>query len=145
MYSLIAPAERDRSHSRFSILELLIVVVALAVLAAILLPRLMDSSTRTKELDLRADLQMLRDAVDAFQADTGDYPATLADLAETDVTKVRVSGDAAVNTADWHGPYLQSVPKDPVGGGAYRYVDSTGEVSSSTSGLSLNGTEYSSW
>lgn len=145
MFSLIQPVERGRNKPGFSIAELLIVILALAVVAAILLPKMMGSNTRAKETDLRDDLKMLRNAVDAFHADTGQYPAALGDLAETDVTKVRVSGGDIVAKADWYGPYVESVPYDPVSGGAFRYVDSTGKVSCATSGPSIDGSRYSSW
>lgn len=145
MFSLIEAARRDRQRPGFSIIDLLIVVVALAVLAAILLPKLMDSSTKGKEAALRDDLRMLRNAIDAFHVDTGHYPAALADLAETDVTQVEISSGATVAKADWHGPYVEAVPNDPISGGSYSYEDATGKVLSSTSGRALNGTEYSRW
>jgi type II secretion system protein G len=145
MFSLIQPVERGRNKPGFSLVDLLLVVLALAVVAGILLPKMMGSNTRAKETDLRDDLKMLRNAIDAFHADTGQYPAALGDLAETDVTKVRVAGGEIVAKADWHGPYVESVPNDPVSGGAFRYVDSTGKVSCATSGPALNGGEYSSW
>ena len=67
----------------FTLVELLVVVVVLAVLAAIVLPKFMDSSTRSKESALKTDLKLMRNAVNLFFTDTGAYPATLADLAAT--------------------------------------------------------------
>lgn len=145
MFSLIEPSRAENRKPGISILELLIVVVALAVVAGILLPKLMGSNTQAKETDLRSDLKMLRNAIDAFHTDTGQYPATLQDLAETGVAQVRVAGGEAVVKEDWHGPYVEAVPKDAVSGGAFRYIDGTGKVFSPTSGASLDGSEYSSW
>lgn len=145
MYSLTEPGEESRSKPAFTIIELLAVVVALAVLSAVLLPKLMDSSTRSKEIELKSNLKMLRNAIGAFHVDTGRYPRHLRDLAETDVTKVMVSGGERVVKKDWYGPYVESVPHDPVSGGPFRYDDQTGKVCSGTSGPALDGSEYSSW
>lgn len=145
MYSLKEHKEHGQDKPTFSIVELLVVVVALAVVSAVLLPKMMCSNTRGKEIALRSDLKMLRGAIQAFYVDTGHYPCALRDLAETDVTQVRVSGGRKVPKADWYGPYIETVPNDPVCGGGFRYLQTTGKVSSATSGPALDGTEYCSW
>jgi general secretion pathway protein G len=129
----------------FTLVELLVVIVVLAVLAAIVLPKFMDSSTRSKESSLKTDLKLMRNAVSLFQADIGKYPNSLADLAETDKAAVKGNDGAVVSGTDWHGPYLETVPTDPVGGAAFTYTKATGKVVSSTSGNGLDGTAYSTW
>lgn len=129
----------------FTLVELLVVIVVLAVLAAIVLPKFMDSSTRSKESSLRTDLKLMRNAISMFQADIGKYPDTLADLAQTDKALVKGNDGTVVSGTDWHGPYLETVPTDPVGGAALTYTKATGKVASSTSGNGLDGTAYSSW
>lgn len=137
---------RRKQHDRgFTLIEVLVVIVILAVLAAIVLPRFVDAGRRSKEAALRSNLKLLRNAIALFHADTSYYPNSLADLAETDVSKVKVAGGAAVNAADWRGPYIESVPTDPVSGAAFNYSASTGTVTSSASGNGLDGTAYSSW
>ena len=84
MYSLIGMAARRRNKLGFTLVELLVVIVVLAVLAAIVLPKFMNSSVRSKESALKSDLKLMRNAVSLFQADTGKYPSTLADLARSD-------------------------------------------------------------
>lgn len=142
MYSIFGRARRKG----FTLVELLVVIVVLAVLAAIVLPKFMNSSMRSKESALKSDLKLLRNAVSLFQADTGKYPNSLADLAETDKTKVKVAGGDTVSASDWHGPYIEDVPNDPVSGSAFTYDSSTGKVTSSASGNALDGTTaYSSF
>ena len=80
-----------------------------------------------------------------FQADTGKYPSTLADLAQTDKTKVKTADGNTVSATDWHGPYIDSVINDPVSGAAFTYDNTTGKVTSSATGNGLDGTAYSSW
>lgn len=129
----------------FTLVELLVVIVVLAVLAAIVLPKFMDSSARSKESSLRTDLKLIRNAISAFQADTAKYPGSLADLAETDGTKVKDASGAAIVTKDWHGPYLEAVPTDPISGTAFTYTAATGKVASSASGNALDTTAYTTW
>lgn len=137
MYRLMEKARKGRG---FTLVELLVVIVVLAVLAAIVLPKFMNSSQRSKESALRSDLKVVRNAISMFQADTGKYPNSLADLAETDKTAVKVAGGATVSATDWHGPYLEAVPTDPITGGAFTYTAATGKVSSSSTDSTVDGT-----
>ncbi len=135
----------------FTLVELLVVIVVLAVLAAIVLPKFMDSSKRSKESALRSDLKLLRNAIGLFYTDTGAYPKQLADLAATSAPAKGYDSSGAevsINAADWHGPYLQEVPNDPISGTAFNYSTTppnVGKVTSSASGNGIDGTPYSSW
>lgn len=134
-----------RRRRGFTLVELLVVIVVLAVLAAIVLPKFMDSSTRSKESTLRTDLKLLRNAISVFQADIGKYPYSLADLAETDPSKVKDKDGNVVKASDWHGPYIETVPKDPISNADFNYTAATGKVTSSATGNGLDGTAYSTW
>ena len=136
----------------FSLIEMLVVVVIMAVLAAIILPKFQDQSRRAKEASLKTDLAQLRTSIATFQADTGFYPATLAALAAT--TAPTSGYDSAgtsqtITSTDWHGPYITgSVPNDPVANSAFTYsiVSGTvGKVSASATGNDLSGTAYSTY
>ena len=131
----------------FTLVELLVVIVILAVLAAIALPKFMDSSQRGKESALKSDLKIMRNAVTLYKTDTGLNPLTLAELAATTAPVKGSDGAADVNltASSWHGPYLQAVPTDPVSAAAFTYTKTTGAVVSSASGNALDGTAYSSW
>ncbi len=135
---------RDRRKG-FTLVELLVVIVVLAVLAAIVLPKFMDSSSRSKEASLKTDLKLVRNAVATFQADIGKNPASLEDLVETDKTKVKDKDGAVVSASDWHGPYLESLPADPISGNDFSYTPATGKVTSSAAGNGLDGTAYKTW
>ena len=67
----------------FTLVELLVVIAVLAVLAAIVLPKFVDSSRRSKEAALRSDLKLYRNAITLFHSDCGYYPKQLDDLAAT--------------------------------------------------------------
>lgn len=133
----------------FTLVELLIVIIIIAVLAAIAIPKFSNSSQRSKESSLRANLKLVRNAIDLFRADTGAFPATMAGL--TTATTAGLSAAAAPCTiagTDWRGPYLQAVPVDPVSGSAMTYgtaAADVGTVKSSATGNGLDGTAYSTW
>lgn len=151
MYQLMDRVRRDRSRRGFTLVELLVVIVVLAVLAAIVLPKFVNSSRRGKESALRSDLKLLRNAVSLFQTDTGYCPTSLDDLKATSKPAKGLDSAGAEQTisdGDWHGPYLQDVPVDPVSGSTFGYsvtAGSVGKVTSSATGNGLDGTGYSSW
>jgi general secretion pathway protein G len=135
----------------FTLVELLIVIVIIAVLAAIAIPRFMDAGTRSKEASLKGDLKILRDGVELFHNDTGAWPAALSDLEATTAPasgKDSAGGAKAITAADFKGPYMQAVPTDPIAGAAFTYSvtsPTVGKVTSSASGNALDGSAYSSW
>jgi general secretion pathway protein G len=95
----------------FTLIELLIVIVVIAILALIVIPRVMSAGRKARESTLRANLHQLRNALEQFQADTGLYPSELIDLtaAKSDppVTGVNEDGDTeTIPSGSYQGPYL---------------------------------------
>jgi general secretion pathway protein G len=140
----------------FTLIELLMVMVVLAVIAAIVIPKFYDRHKQAKEAALKSDLKVLRNAIASFQADTGYYPLTLNDLTaansaalSTANTGIDSTGASqTISSTDYHGPYVQTVPNDPVSGSALTYSTKSGtvgNVTSSATGNALDGTAYSSW
>lgn len=135
----------------FTLVELLIVIIIIAVLAAIAIPKFSNSSTRSRESSLRANLKLVRNAVDLFRADTGAFPASLAALSATasPTAGLNATGGAqSFSTSDWRGPYLQAVPNDPIAAAAFSYgtgSTNTGNVVSSSTATSSEGTAYNTW
>jgi general secretion pathway protein G len=129
----------------FTLVELLIVIIIIAVLAAIAIPKFADSSKRSKEAALRADLKLYRNAIELFKADTGAYPALLSDLAATTAPAAGVDSTGTAKTitqADWKGPYLQAIETDPMSGSGFTYsilTPNVGVVKSSA------GSPYDTW
>lgn len=143
---------RCRAASGFTLIELMVVMVILAVLAAIVLPKFYDQKLHSKEAVLRDHLWQIRGAITRFQYDTGAYPAVLSDLSVSaaPANGLDSSGNTkAITASDWHGPYIVgSVPNDPVSKSAFAYTvtgSTTGTLSSSASGSGLDGTAYSTW
>ena len=143
-----------RECTGFTLIEMLVVIVVMAILAAIVLPKFQDQSRRSKEAALKSDLSQLRSAIAIFQTDTGYYPAALSDLTAASAATVSGAYDTAgtaqtITAASFHGPYLTgTVPTDPVSASAFTYSVATpavGQVTSSATGNDLNGTAYSTY
>ena len=119
---------RHRCKSRgFSLVEILLLVVVLAVLAAIVLPKFADSGRRSREAALHNDLKLLRNAISLFQADTGYYPAKLADLTATSAPAVgldRTGKQRKIAASAWHGPYIELIPSYHFPGKNWEYSTS---------------------
>ncbi len=141
----------NRARKGFTLVELLIVIIIIAVLAAIAIPKFVNSSTRSKEASLKADLKLYRNAIELFKNDTGAYPAALGDLAATTAPaagKDSTGAAKSIAAADWKGPYLNALENDPVSDAGFTYSTTSptvGQVTSSASGNATDGTAYSGW
>ncbi len=115
---------RLRRQDGFTLIEAMIVIMYIAILACMILPNITGAGRRARETGLRATLNEMRKAVQSYQAETGLYPFELADLAATEAPDVGLTPSgavAAIDPADWRGPYLTGsgggLPKDPTNGG----------------------------
>lgn len=102
----------------FTLIELLIVIVVIAILALIVIPKLMGASRKAKDSTLKGNLVILRHAVEMFQADCGGYPAALADLSTAPATYIayNATSPSAIPANVYKGAYLNT--QGGVGGGA---------------------------
>jgi len=102
---------KNRGEQAFTLVELMLVLVILATLAAIVLPKLTGKSQQAKITATKTEISAISMALDNFEVDTGAYPKS-GDL------------DALVNqpanVTGWKGPYMQNIPPDPWGN-AYVY------------------------
>lgn len=151
MHNFFENARSDRGKRGFTLVELLVVIVVLAVLAAIVLPKFMDSGKRSKEAALKSDLKLLRNAVTLFQTDTGYYPLGLADLAAVTAPAKGLDTSGAqcdIVASNWHGPYVQEIPVDPVSSAVFGYTTTSpgiGKAKSNATGNAIDGTAFTSW
>jgi general secretion pathway protein G len=137
------PSLRNRQNA-FTLVELLIVIIIIAVLAAIAIPKFSNSTTRSKESALRSNLKLVRNAADLFRADTGLFPKDLASLSATSAPTQGYDSTATlanITAADWRGPYLQAVPKDIDGAGEFTYTVTLVGLGTIKSGV----TGYTTW
>ncbi len=92
------------------------VIVILAILATVVVPRVMHRPEQARKVKVEADILAIQNAMDLYQLDNGFYPSTEQGLA---ALVAKPSGEPVPN--DWQpGGYLKSLPKD-AWGRAYHY------------------------
>jgi general secretion pathway protein G len=123
----------------FTLIELTVVIALISILAGIGIANYRNAVTRTKEAVLKEDLFRLRDAIDQYYADKGQYPTDLPALV-TDGYLRAVPKDPFTDSADtW-----QTIPSEPdptnptVQPGVY-------DVKSGSDRTALDGSKYTDW
>jgi general secretion pathway protein G len=126
-------------ESGFTLLELLIVMVIIATLAAMAIPMYTRNVLAAKEAVLREDLQVMRTAIGSYTVDKQKAPQSLEDLV----------------TAG----YLKAIPKDPITGRTDTWTlsqsDTLSTVDQTAAGIddvhsgaqltATDGTSYMTW
>ncbi len=103
----------SRRRQAFTLVEMLLVLVILAVLAAIVIPKFAGRSQQAKVTAAQSQVSSIELALEAFEVDNGFYPPSGAGLNSL--------VDQPNNAPNWKGPYLQKgIPLDPWGN-AYVY------------------------
>ncbi|MDI1299763.1 type II secretion system protein [Methylotenera sp.] len=64
----------------FTFIELMVVMAIIASIISIAMPRYFDGLERSKETALKQNLKEMREAIDHYHSDKGDYPANLQTL-----------------------------------------------------------------
>jgi general secretion pathway protein G len=105
---------RKARRTGFTLVEVLIVVVILAILAAAVVPQFSSSTQDAKVNTSIFNLQTLRAQVQVYKAQhNGVYPDTLAKL-----TIATSKAGGTPSGTDSYGPYLLEVPECPIVGSA---------------------------
>tara|TARA_R110000744_G_scaffold1843_5_gene6820 strand:+ start:5607 stop:6329 length:723 start_codon:yes stop_codon:yes gene_type:complete len=108
-------APRRRSlRAGYSLMEVLIAVAIIALLAALIAPRLFGQLDASQVTAARTQIRMIETALDSYRLDIGRYPAS-----EEGLAALAVPPPDLVDR--WNGPYLDGgLPIDPWGT-AYQY------------------------
>ena len=107
----------DLHISGFTLIEVLVVVVILGILAAVVVPRVMDQPDKAKVTKAKADVNSLVTALNIYRLENGQYPSTNQGL---QALVSRPSGQP--EAANWKvGGYVDRLPLDPWGN-EYQYL-----------------------
>lgn len=125
---------RRVSGRGFTLIEMMVVMVVIAMLLTIAVPRYLRSLERSKEAVLKQDLSALRESIDKYYGDTGKFPESIAALVEK--------------------RYLRSIPVDPIAKSADLWIviladdpedNGVKDVHSGAQGIGQNGVAYVAW
>jgi prepilin-type N-terminal cleavage/methylation domain-containing protein len=97
-YNEMRRAQVDGAEAGFTLIELLIVIVVLAILAAIVIFGLSGLTGQSAQAACNADAKTTEIAVEAYHAQTGNWPTTFTVLTTPNGNGVR---------------YLRTVPNNP--------------------------------
>ena len=109
------PVRRWAAPSGVTLIELLLVMVILAILAAVIVPKFTGRTEQAKQSRALQDITNLKAQLNTFEVDTGSFPTSLDQLREN-----------TTNVQNWHGPYIDKLPQDPWGHD-YIYHPPTGD------------------
>lgn len=102
---------RDSLSSGFTLIEILVVVVILAILVGLVAPRIMERPDEARVVAAKNDVRAILTALKLYRLDNGSYPTTDQGLSAL-VERPQV-GTVPRN---WKpGGYLDRLPKDPWG------------------------------
>jgi general secretion pathway protein G len=122
----------------WTLIELLIVISLISILATIGLASYRNSVTASKEAILKTDLFRMRDAIDQYYADKGEYPGSL-DALVTEGYLRKIPEDPFTRAADWQTLPAEPNPSKPTAEpGVY-------DVKSSSQDTALDGSRYADW
>jgi prepilin-type N-terminal cleavage/methylation domain-containing protein len=102
-------------HSGFTLIEVLIVVVIMAVLAATIIPQFSSSATDAKESSAKFNLHSLRSQIELYKIHHGGTPPTAAIINQlTQSTDAAGAASATPGPSYPYGPYIQGTfPANP--------------------------------
>jgi general secretion pathway protein G len=103
--------------SGFTLIEVMVVVVILGILAAMIVPRIMDRPEEARIIKAKNDIRVLQNQLELYRLDNFDYPTTDQGL-EALVQKPEIPPEPA----KWKdGGYIDRLPLDPWGR-PYQYL-----------------------
>jgi len=99
----------------FTLIELVVVMAIVALLVAIAAPRYVASVDNARDQSLRTSLRVMRDSIDQYYADKGQYPGSLQELRDA--------------------RYLREIPIDPMTQRSDSWVITMSEGGSNAAGM----------
>ena len=160
-------AEFFAQRKGFTLVEMLVTLTILAILAAAVMPLAKTSIKREKEIELRRNLRIIREAIDAYkkladekkitvEEETEGYPPSLETLVKgvevqelkegkNQAQKIvkflrRIPLDPMTNSYDWGLRSYQDKPDSEIWGEENVY-----DVYTKSKATALDGTKYKDW
>ena len=131
-------APRVFGQGGWTLVELTVVISLITVLSTIALVGYRSAITRSREAVLMEDLYRMRDAIDQYLVDRGEYPGSLDALVSEGYLRT-IPDDPLTRSPDtWETILAELDPANPLSQGIF-------DVKSGSDGTALDGTRYAEW
>jgi general secretion pathway protein G len=95
----------------FTLIEIMVVIVILGVLAALVVPRVLERPDEARGIAAKSDIAAVMQALKLYRLDNQRYPT-----AEQGLGALTIKPESAPIPPNWKpGGYLEKLPKDPWG------------------------------
>ena len=123
----------------FTMVELLVVVSIIVILATMGMTQYRTSVIYSRESVLKEDLFRLRDAIDQYYADKGQYPSALDALVSDGYVRKIPEDPFTRNNSSWQTVPAEPDPNNPTAeAGVY-------DVKSGSDATAIDGSKYAEW
>ncbi len=127
-----------RDHG-WTLIELLVVISLIMILASVAMNQYSTSIRAAQEATLKTNLFRMRDAIDQYFADKGQYPASIQALVSEGYLRAVPLDPITRSTDTWSTTPAEPDPSRPSSEvGIY-------DVKSGSDGMALDGSRYSDW
>ena len=109
-------SSRRRKSLGFTLIELMVVLVIIGVLAALIVPNVLDRADDARVTAARTDISNLGQALKLYKLDNQRYPT-----AEQGLQALIIKPTSGPIPTNWK-PYVEKMPNDPWGR-AYLYIN----------------------
>ena len=128
-----------KREAGFTLIELMVVLALIAILATMGMSQYHSSVVYAKESTLHEDLFRMRDAIDQYYADKGQYPASLDALVSEHYMRALPVDPFTKSNSTWQTIPAEADASNPTAEpGVY-------DVKSGAEDTALDGSKYSDW
>lgn len=145
----------------FTLIEMIIVMAILSLMATIVMPLAKTTAKRSKEIELRRNLRIIRTALDEYKklADEGKIQKGVGESGYPKNMQILIDGVSLIDAAGMKAKLLRRIPKDPMTEdgtwGKRSYFDDPDstvwdgrdiyDIYSKSDGIALDGSRYADW
>ena len=135
----VSPQPAGDLERGFTMIELLVVMTLIVILATMGMTQYKTSQVYAREAVLKEDLFRMRDAIDQYYADKGQYPSTIDALVSDGYLRKVPEDPFTKNSTSWQTVPAEPDPTNPTAEpGVY-------DIKSGSDQTALDGTKYSDW